>query len=811
MSTDRRSEEYELGVENFINFAISHTNDPNCMRCPCIACGNLKRSNAMNIKAHLFFNGIDQSYRLWIWHGEELLNNTSTSSTYNFQNSCSDTNIDDPTELVRAAVDESSQNHTEWVKLLEEAEKPLYPGCAKYTKLSGLVKLYNIKGKYGWSDQSFTELLKLLHDMLPASNELPVSVYDVRKTLNSLGCKYEKIHACPNDCILYRKEYHDATSCPTCGVSRWKASTNIAKPKTGIPAKVLWYFPPIPRFKRMFRNKENSKNLTWHASERTIDGLLRHPADSTDWKLVDHLWPDFASESRNLRLALAADGINPYGSQSSTYSCWPVMLVTYNLPPWLCMKRKFIMLTLLISGPKQPGNDIDIYLQPLIDDLKLLWEKGVEVYDGYRNETFKLRAVLLWTINDFPAYGNLSGHTVKGYKACPICSEQTYSERLTHCKKNNYMGHRRFLSRYHPYRKQKKAFNLLSEDRMAPEPLTGDEILKRMEEISFSWGKAKKQSDAGGIKIWKKKSIFFQLEYWKSLHVRHIIDVMHDEKNICESIIGTLLDIPGKTKDGLAARLDLATKNLRLELAPKVGEKKTYLPPACYTLSREEKRKVCKILSEIKVPDGYCSNFRNIISLQDLKLKGLKSHDYHALMQQLLPVAIRSVLPKHVRYAIIRFCFFFNSLCKKVVDTSTLKGIQDDLVVTLCMFEKYFPPSFFDIMVHLTVHLIREVQLCGPVYLRWMYPFERYMKILKSYVRNRNRPEGCIAECYIAEEAIEFCSEYLSGVNTVGLPSRRNSEEGSTRGTVVTVDPIHLEQAHRYVLQNTHDVQPYIK
>ena len=92
-----------------------------------------------------------------------------------------------------------------------------------------------------------------------------------------------------------------------------------------------------------------------------------------------------------------------------------------------------------------------------------------------------------------------------------------------------------------------------------------------------------------------------------------------------------------------------------------------------------------------------------------------------------------------------------------MVDVSTLDELQNQLVVTLCLLEKYFPPSFF-IMIHLKVHLVREVRLCGPVYLRWMYPFERFTKVLKSYMRNCNRPEGCIVECYIAEEAIEFCT-----------------------------------------------------
>ena len=77
-------------------------------------------------------------------------------------------------------------------------------------------------------------------------------------------------------------------------------------------------------------------------------------------------WPDFSMDPRNLRFGIATDGFNPFSSLSSRYSCWPVMLVTYNFPPWLCMKKKNIMLTLLIPGPKQPGNDIDIYLQPLI-------------------------------------------------------------------------------------------------------------------------------------------------------------------------------------------------------------------------------------------------------------------------------------------------------------------------------------------------------------------------------------------------------------------------------------------------------------
>lgn len=93
-----------------------------------------------------------------------------------------------------------------------------------------------------------------------------------------------------------------------------------------------------------------------------------------------------------------------------------------------------------------------------------------------------------------------------------------------------------------------------------------------------------------------------------------------------------------------------------------------------------------------------------------------------------------------------------------MVDVPTLDKIQSDLVATLCLLEQFFPPSFFDVMVHLTGHLIREVRLYGPVFYRWMYPFERYMKVLKGYVHSRVYPEGCIVECILVEESVEFCS-----------------------------------------------------
>ena len=106
---------------------------------------------------------------------------------------------------------------------------------------------------------------------------------------------------------------------------------------------------------------------------------------------------------------------------SIAHSTWPVVLVNYNLSPWIFMKPEYLSLCLIIPGPKSPGQDIDVYMQPLVKELKELWEIGVETYDRATNRTFIMRVALLWTISDFPAYAMLSGWSTKGDFACPFC------------------------------------------------------------------------------------------------------------------------------------------------------------------------------------------------------------------------------------------------------------------------------------------------------------------------------------------------------------------------------------------------------
>jgi hypothetical protein len=150
--------------------------------------------------------------------------------------------------------------------------------------------------------------------------------------------------------------------------------------------RVAWYFCIIPRLRRWFATRKEAKLLHWHdEGQKELnykkDGKFRHPADAAQWGNINTHFPWF-DDARSIRFAMSANGVNPFGNQSSTHSTWPVVLSLYNLTPWLCKKQKHMMLTILVSGPKQPGDRIDVYLRPLVDDLKILWKPGVlEVWD----------------------------------------------------------------------------------------------------------------------------------------------------------------------------------------------------------------------------------------------------------------------------------------------------------------------------------------------------------------------------------------------------------------------------------------------
>ena len=341
-----------------MNKAKENAGNSSKIICPCRSCVNLCYQDCSVVYEHLVIDGMDPKYTTWFLHGEPL----SSSVPHE------EVEIPETYKMFRdvyfedndSAQPRNDSRDKEFIQALEDAETPLFPGSIKYTKFSAIVALYKLKAAHGVTDKCFEEHLKLISDMLPEDNTLVTSMYAAKKMLKEFDLGYEKIHACVNDGCLFRKDLEVMETCPKCKSSRWQVDKRTKNIKKGIPVKVLRYFPIIPRFKRMFMIREKAEQLTWHSNHKSQDSKMRHPVDSLAWDSIDRKWPSFASNPRNLRLGLAADGFNPFANLSSTYSCWPVMLVTYNLPPWLCMAKENVMLTLLIPGPKQPGNNIDV-------------------------------------------------------------------------------------------------------------------------------------------------------------------------------------------------------------------------------------------------------------------------------------------------------------------------------------------------------------------------------------------------------------------------------------------------------------------
>ncbi|GKE63032.1 zinc finger, PHD-type containing protein, partial [Tanacetum coccineum] len=196
---------------------------------------------------------------------------------------------------------------------------------------------FKVKGKL--TDSIFNEMLEWLQYALPESKgyKFPPSYYAIKKTFKTIGLGYESIHACEHDCCLFRGEVNkDLQFCPVCNTSRWKDSDTPGKK---VPRKVLRYFPIIPRLQRLYKSRHTAKDMIWHATGKcTEPGKMQHPVDGGAWKKFDMKYPDFAKEPRNVRLGLAADGFNPFGNLSQAYSMWPMILTTYNLPPWPLIK-----------------------------------------------------------------------------------------------------------------------------------------------------------------------------------------------------------------------------------------------------------------------------------------------------------------------------------------------------------------------------------------------------------------------------------------------------------------------------------------
>ncbi|KAM1179100.1 hypothetical protein ACFX15_017774 [Malus domestica] len=174
-----------------------------------------------------------------------------------------------------------------------------------------------------------------------------------------------------------------------------------------------------------------------------------------------------------------------------------------------------------------------------------------------------------------------------------------------------------------------------------------------------------------------------------------------------DTLVGTILEIEGKTKDTIKARLDLERMGVRKGLWMNRDSDKGRRDLAFFSMKLNDKKEFLKFVSSVKFPDRYASNIARCVNVDGGKFAGLKSHDCHVVMQCLLPVGIRHLLPEDVVKPIMLLSRFFSQLTARMLRKTDVNQLRHDIVQALCKFEMIFLPAFFTSLIRVMVHLLK--------------------------------------------------------------------------------------------------------
>jgi len=787
-----KSHEWIRGTTEFLEHAFGPAAKGSIrMPCPCSECRNKKKKVKAQVLRDLFKHGFVPNYTRWRHHGEyhpirdEVVR--PVLEEYDGDAGMADMMADfhearfgegmdveeDPEETAKAFYD-----------MMESAQKPLHEKT-KLTQLDAVSRLIGLKSQLGISRDGFDLVLSIVGGLLPADHVLPTNTYATQKLLRALKMPYEGIHACPKGCVLFRGDLEEAKTCPKCDASRFvlvEGSDGSMK-QSKVPEKVVRHLPFLPRLQRLYMTEESAKQMTWHKNgKRYHPDKMVHPADGDAWKHFDNMNPVKAMEARNVRVALATDGFNPFGMMAAPYTCWPVFVIPLNLPPGVMFEPKNVLLTLIIPG--HPGDNMGVFMQPVWDELELAWEEGVLTYDRATKRNFRMHVWYQYSMHDFLAYGLFSGWCVHGKFPCPTCKADVMFTWLAKGGKfSSFDKHRQFLPENHEFRLDVKHFTKGVQ-------VTGPIPQVKSPAAVLADIQALEPEETGGFKgyardhMWTHISGLTRLPYFKDLLLPHNIDVMHTEKNVAEALWATLMDVGKKSKDNVKARLDLEMICDRPNLVMKTPApgRKWKRGPADYILKRADRKEVLQWIKTLKFPDGYAANLSRGVNLQTMKVLGMKSHDFHIWIERILPAMTRGYLPEHVWRVLAELSFFFRQLCAKELSRDVCVELEKAAPLLLCKLEMIFPPGFFLSMQHLILHLPREARLGGPVQARWCYPIERCLKLLRKNCRNKAKIEASVGEASVLEEVSTFTQAYYTEkLRSMHNPTPRyNADENSS-------------------------------
>jgi Transposase-associated domain len=286
-----------IGVDRFVEEAFKHSpcvmrrDNRDLIRCPCQVCDNTKFLTGDEVRSHLIRKGFTLFYECWQYHGENIedSNRVLVDEEEGEMNMMNEMLLDAAGPNFNWESPEEIPNATAKVfyEILEAADRPLWELKSKESLLSIMSQLLNLKSDFQMSRDCFNRMLSILKSALPEENILPPSFHASKKLLSGFGLKYQKIDACPNDCMLYYKDNLLKDKYDICGESRYKTDMRKKKGKP-IARKILRYLLITPRLQRLYMSPATSEQMRWHKhGVREKSGVVVHPADGEAWKSFD--------------------------------------------------------------------------------------------------------------------------------------------------------------------------------------------------------------------------------------------------------------------------------------------------------------------------------------------------------------------------------------------------------------------------------------------------------------------------------------------------------------------------------------------
>jgi len=256
-------------TEAFLEQAFDRAKGARTTWCPCDKCANTRKRTKEVMIQHLCKYGFTADYTQWVYHGEADCTREEVVRPrvegYDDDGGVGHM-LDDYGEAHFGEgfmEEEPEETAKAYYDMLSSAQKPLH-GDTTVSQLDAIGRVMALKSQYSMSREHFDATLTIIATLLPAGHVLPKNMYESQKLLCALKMPYEKIHACPNGCILFRKDYENAKYCPECGSSRFLEvdSGDGNKRQLDIPVENLRYLPPIPRIQRLYMTEETAKQMT---------------------------------------------------------------------------------------------------------------------------------------------------------------------------------------------------------------------------------------------------------------------------------------------------------------------------------------------------------------------------------------------------------------------------------------------------------------------------------------------------------------------------------------------------------------------